>query len=283
MKDVYQTITDHIINNVDEAGKWVVPWHGVNGTIPRNATTGNTYQGINILNCWVSQEKHSFPTQEWASFKQWQAIGGKIRKGEKGTPIIFYKSMPGKEDGERGYHFAKATHVFNKAQQDGAELASDDIQKLDPIKKIQRIEDWSDRVAQHARIFHTDESRAYYRPSEDKIILPFFNDFKNPERYYATLFHELTHWTGAKHRLDRLFRQERSDYAKEELVAELGAAFLSAEFGIENETREDHTSYIASWLKALKNDKTLIVKAASQASKAVAFLHEATVQQEQAA
>lgn len=283
MKDIYQTITDHIINNVDEAGKWVVPWHGTNGTLPCNAVTGHAYQGINILNCWVSQEIYSFPTQEWASFKQWQTVGGKIRKGEKGTPIIFYKAMPGKEDGDRGYAFAKATHVFNKAQQDGAELASDNIQKLDPIEKIQRIEEWRGMISEHARIFHTDEGRAYYRPLEDKVILPFFESFKDPEHYYSVLFHELTHWTGAKHRLDRLFRRERSDYAKEELVAELGAAFLSAEFGIDNETRDDHTSYIAAWLKALKNDKTLIVKAASQASKAVAFMNELTVKEKLAA
>lgn len=119
---------------------------------------------------------------------------------------------------------------------------------------------------------HGTENRAYYRPSDDTVNMPRFELFRTPQHYYSTLFHELTHWTGAKHRLDREFRREREDIAKEELVAELGSAFLAAEMGLITETRDDHVDYIANWIKALENDKTLIVTAASQASRAVDFL-----------
>lgn len=128
------------------------------------------------------------------------------------------------------------------------------------------------QIKQQASITESDEGQAYYRPSTDQIVMPQFTRFIDPEHYYAVLFHELTHWTGAKHRLDREFRRERSKYAKEELVAELGAAFLAADFGIVSETRDDHTAYLASWLKALRNDKRLIVRAASLASKAIGYL-----------
>ena len=127
-----------------------------------------------------------------------------------------------------------------------------------------------------AIINHTDEGRAYYRPSTNEITMPKFESFIGPEHYYSTLAHELVHWTGSKHRLERATAAKGVDtatYAKEELVAELGAAFLCADFGIDVATRDDHVSYLASWLKALKNDKRLIITAASQASRAADLLN----------
>lgn len=273
MKDVYQTITDHIINSVDEAGAWKPCWHGMTSGRPTNVVSDHAYQGVNILTCWVAQMIHDYPTQQWATYKQWASIGGQVIKGSKGTPILFYSQLKSDNPDEDGRMFAKSSHVFNAAQVEGAMIPGADAPPREPLETIANIEAWLEQMKQSAVIQHSDEGRAYYRPSTDSIMLPHFDKFIDAEHYYTVAFHELTHWTGAKHRLDREFRREKTDYAKEELVAELGAAFLAADFGIEAVTRDDHTTYIASWLKALKNDKRLIVRAASLASKATEFLH----------
>lgn len=272
MKDVYTAITDYILASVDSAGQWKPCWHGMTSPRPTNAISGHHYQGVNILSCWVAQMAHSFPTQQWASYKQWQAAGAQVKKGEKGTPILFYKQLNSEDPDEDGRIFARSSYVFNAAQVEGW-VQPDDIHPINEAERIAAIEAWVSAVKVEADVTESDEGAAYYRPSEDRIIMPRFTRFKDAEHYYAVLFHELTHWTGAKHRLDREFRREKAEYAKEELVAELGAAFLAADFGIVATTRDDHTAYIASWLNALRNDKRLIVRAASLASKAADYLH----------
>lgn len=275
MKDVYQNITDHILAGVDNAGSWKPCWHGMMNGIPHNAISGHRYQGVNILTCWVMAMSRGFTSQRWATYRQWQAAGAQVRRGERGTPIIFYKQLNSEDPDDNGKIFARASYVFNADQVTG-DPGVDPIPELDPGQRIAAIDGWINRVTNEAMLDHRDEGRAYYRPSQDIVVMPRFEHFHSPEAYYAVLFHELTHWTGAKHRLDREFAARGADketYAKEELVAELGAAFLAAEFGIESETRDDHTTYIASWLKALKNDKRLIVRAASLASKAADYLH----------
>jgi antirestriction protein ArdC len=276
MKDVYQSITDHILSAVDDAGNWRPCWHGMSNGHPMNATSGHYYKGVNILTCWVAQMVHHYPTQAWASYKQWQAAGAQVKKGERGTPIIFYKQLSSEDPDDNGRILVRASHIFNAAQVEGWEQPVE-VHPITAEQRIEHIETWVAGVRQQAMITETTEGMAYYRPSTDQIVMPEFTRFIDPEHYYAVLFHELTHWTGAKHRLDREFRRERSEYAKEELVAELGAAFLAADFGIISETRDDHTTYLASWLKALKDDKRLIVRAASLASKAADYLHQAAV------
>lgn len=276
MKDVYQTITDHILASVDDAGDWKPCWHGMMNAIPHNATSGHRYQGVNILTCWVMAIARGYTSQRWASYRQWQAAGAQVRKGERGTPIIFYKQLTSEDPDDDGRIFARASYVFNADQVDG-DIAPEPIPELDPAARIAAIDEWIERISNDAIIEHRDEGRAYYRPSQDMVVMPRFSHFHDAEHYYTVLFHELTHWTGAKHRLDREFAArdvDKATYAKEELVAELGAAFLAAEFGIEAKTRDDHTAYIASWLKALRNDKRLIVRAASLASKAADYLHQ---------
>lgn len=273
MKDVYSAITDHILGAVDSAGKWQPCWHGITSPRPTNVTNGHRYQGVNILTCWVAQMVHDYPTQQWGSYKQWQAAGAQVKKGEKGTPILFYKQLSSEDPEDHGRIFARSSYVFNAAQVDGW-TQPDDVHPITEHERIHTIEEWVQSVRFQAAIAESDEGSAYYKPSTDQIVMPRFSRFVSAEHYYAVLFHELTHWTGAKHRLDREFRREKSEYAKEELVAELGAAFLAADFGIVASTREDHTAYIASWLKALKDDKRLIVRAASLASKAAEYLHQ---------
>lgn len=275
MKDVYQTITDHIIGGLDAAGKWKPCWRGMRSPRPTNVISDHAYQGVNILTCWVSQMLHDYPTQQWATYKQWQSVDAQVKKGARGTPILFYKQLNSEDPADDGKVIVRSSYVFNAAQVEGWTPDAEDIHQLSEADRIVLVEDWLARVRREAVIEETAEGAAYYRPSKDRIVMPRFTQFDTPAHYYGVMFHELTHWTGAKHRLDREFRRERSEYAKEELVAELGAAFLTADFGIGEITRADHVSYLANWLKALRNDKRLIVRAASLASKAVDYLHNA--------
>lgn len=282
MKDVYKEITDHIIGSVDEAGQWKPCWRGGMNR-PVNAVTKAAYRGVNVLMCWLTAQHAGYPTQEWASYRQWASIGAQVKKGEKGTPIVFYKiteSTDPAADDDHHRIFVRSSYVFNAAQVEGYVPAAAEP-KLTTIERIERCDAWLAERMPHFTLHHTDEGRAYYRPSTDSVTMPRFASFDHAEGYYSVLLHELTHWTGAKHRLDREFRRERESYAKEELVAELGSAFLGAELGIETATRSDHVAYIASWLKALKDDKRLIVRAASLANAAADYLTQLPVHAEQ--
>jgi antirestriction protein ArdC len=276
MKDIYETLTDSILASLDDAGHWKPSWRSANNGRPINHLSKQPYNGVNILSCWVSQMVNGYTTQRWATYRQWAQLGGQVHKGAKGTPIIFYKQIDKKnEDGT--YLMGRASHVFNLDQVDGIALATEDPKlELTHDQRIAHIEEWMTAVQISAVVTHSDEGRAYYRPSTDEITMPKFETFIRPEDYYSTLAHELVHWTGSKHRLERATAAKGVDtatYAKEELVAELGAAFLCADFGIDVATRDDHVNYLASWLKALKNDKRMIVAAASQASKAADMLN----------
>lgn len=273
MKDTYQEITDRILASVDDAGQWKPCWKGIAVSRPTNAVTKQPYRGVNILMCWLAGEASGFPTQEWASYRQWQTIGAQVKKGAKGTPIIFYKMIESSDpaDEDNGRIFVRSSFVFNAAQVEGYEPAGL-VEQLTPEERLPLLEDWLAERRHAISLTHSNDGRAYYRPGTDSVHMPRFELFDTPEAYYSTLFHELTHWTGAKHRLARPFSMERSEYPKEEMVAELGAAFLGAEFGIEEQRREDHTAYLAHWLKALKDDKRLIVRAASMASAAADYL-----------
>lgn len=276
MKDVYETLTDSILASIDDAGNWKPSWRSANNGRPINHVSKQPYNGVNILSCWVSQMVNNYSSQRWATYRQWAQLGGQVIKGAKGTPIIFYKQVDKTTD-DGSYLLARSSHVFNLDQVEGIDLTKEPAApELTPAQRIAHIEDWVEAIRFDAIINHSDEGRAYYHPSTDEITMPRFESFIGPEHYYSTLAHELVHWAGSKHRLERATAAKGVDtatYAKEELVAELGAAFLCADFGIEVETRDDHVSYLASWLKALKNDKRLIVTAASQASRAADLLN----------
>lgn len=276
MKDVYETLTDSILASIDDAGNWKPSWRSANNGRPINHVSKQPYNGVNILSCWVSQMVNNYSSQRWATYRQWAQLGGQVIKGAKGTPIIFYKQVDKTTD-DGSYLLARSSYVFNLDQVEGIDLTKEPAApELTPAQRIAHIEDWVEAIRFDAIINHSDEGRAYYRPSTDEITMPRFESFIGPEHYYSTLAHELVHWTGSKHRLERATAAKGVDtatYAKEELVAELGAAFLCADFGIEVATRDDHVSYLASWLKALKNDKRLIVTAASQASRAADLLN----------
>lgn len=281
--DIYQTVTDTIIAAIENGldGKFEMPWHQIN-RIPENAKTGNCYQGINVPLLWVYQIKKEYSLPVWATYKQWAEMGAQVKRGEKGAPVVFYKTFEIESEDEKDDPqtriFARHSIVFNAAQVEGYEgTASAEAPSPALIENIES----ADRLAQEsgADIRHGSD-QAYYVPAHDYIMMPAREKFRDTttstatENYYSTLFHELTHWTGAKHRLDRL-RQDKfgsQDYAFEELVAELGAAMCCASTGVTSSPREDHARYIENWLHALKSDKRFIFTASSQAQKAVDFL-----------
>lgn len=283
-RDIYADITGKIIAAVEaDPGKPSMPWRRSAGPLfmPVNALTGNAYNGINVVSLWVSAEAQAFATPVWATYKQWQSLGAQVRKGEKSSPVVFYKEYEAEpnpednaDDGKR--RVARASWVFNASQVDGF-TAPDAPQPLGPIERLAAIDAFVSATG--ASVVPGGE-RAFYRPSTDHIQMPeeaLFcgtDTMTRSESYYAVLVHELTHWSGAKHRLNREFgkRFGDQDYAAEELVAEIGSAFLCAELGITQDVRADHAQYLAQWLKLMKSDSRAVFTAAAKASEAVAFL-----------
>lgn len=281
-EDLHQRITNQIIAAIEAgAGEYQMPWNprlcsGSHIGIPHNPIGRYGYHGINILALWASQQSKAYATAEWATFKQWQAAGASVRKGEKGTLTVFFKATDGGnstavgDDQEPRRHFiAKAAYVFNVAQVDGYEPPP--VPSLMPIEGHAAADDF---ITASGATIHHDSYHACYIPSRDEIHLPSSGAFLDAQGYYGVLLHELVHWTG---RADRCARDLRGRfgseaYAAEELVAELGAAFLCAEIGISPEPRIDHARYIDSWLRVLKQDKRAIFTAAAKAGQAAGFL-----------
>lgn len=284
--DVHEHITARIAAQIEAgAGDFVMPWHRSRGATinrPCNVASKKRYRGINVLSLWMDATEKSFASDTWGTYRQWQETGAQVRKGEKSSIVVAYKDVTRKADPSKGndedqtYFLARAANVFNACQVDGWQDAPQPPQDHGPIERIERADAFISSTG--ARIGHGGQS-AYYRPSTDEIQMPdetlfIATDGTRQENYYSTLFHELTHWSGAKHRLDRAQGSRFSDpkYAFEELVAELGAAFLCGSLGLCNEPRKDHARYIANWLAALKNDRRAIFTAASLASKASDYL-----------
>lgn len=279
---VHAAITEKIVAMIEVGtGTYKAPWHapGKGGLgFPVNAATHAPYRGVNVLSLWVDALTRGYASSFWASYRQWQSLGAQVRKGEHGCVVVFYKRIEGKpfedEDHDRRGELrfvARASHIFNASQVDG--FASDEPEQLQDFQRIAEIEAFVEAVK---AVVQHGSPMACYRPKEDIIEMPnreWFlpSDASSPEEnYYAVLLHELTHWAGAPQRLNRQFGRRFGDaaYAMEELVAELGAAFLCAAFGISSEPRADHAAYVSSWLSVLNRDKKAIFTAASKAQEA---------------
>jgi antirestriction protein ArdC len=288
--DAHQIITDRIIAMIEAgAGEFKMPWHRSAKAplhTPVNCLTKKRYRGINVLSLWASAEEHNYASNEWGTYKQWQEKKTQVRKGEKATLVMFFKEFevhpdPDDETDNGRRLVARASWAFNAAQVEGYEapvLPED----RGPIERIAIADTFVRGTG--ATIRHGGE-RAFFRPSEDLIQMPdeglFLGDeTRRREAYYSTLLHELTHWSGAEKRLNREFGKRFGDkaYSFEELVAELGAAFLCGSLGITNEPRRDHAQYIGHWLSILKEDKKAISHAAARASAAADYLAELSVQ-----
>ena len=278
--DVHQAITNQIIAAIDAGcGKVQMPWHrsGANIMRPVNVASGNAYRGVNTADAF------GYDHGLWGTYRQWQDRGAQVRKGEKSSLIVFYREFDSDDAGEqsgdddrRRRCMARASRVFNIAQVDGyvIDVPTTDDNCVDPIARAEAF------VSSTGAKISEGGDRAFYHPGDDSITMPDrfrFIDTRSgtaTEGWYATLLHELTHWSGAAKRLDRQFGERFGDdaYAMEELVAELGAAFLCGDLGISAEPRADHAAYIDSWLRILKGDRKAIFTAASAASRAAEFL-----------
>lgn len=283
---VYQDITAKISAAIrDGVGEFCMPWHGSGRSagIPINAATQARYRGVNILALWVEAAIRGFAFGYWASYRQWKELGAQVRAGERGSAIVFYKTVGSNteedDEGESRRFVARASWVFNVAQVDG--WIPPRTKTVSSFESIKEVDSFVKAIG--AEIRH-GTATAQYRRDLDCIELPERECFvgtptsTSTESYYAVLLHELTHWSGAPHRLDRQFGKRFGDraYAMEELVAELGAAFLCASLGIAVEPRPDHAAYVASWLEVLDRDHKAIFTAASLAQIAVEYLSEAS-------
>jgi antirestriction protein ArdC len=284
--DVHTRVTSGIVEQLERGVRpWHKPWNTEHaaGRITRPLRhNGQPYKGINILMLWASAESQGFSNPFWLTFQQVHELGGFVRKGEHGSPVVFANTFKKKETGEDGSEieqeipFLKEYTVFNAAQVEGLPGYFYELAKAIETKPLARIEQAEQFFANTKAEVRYGGNRAYYALEADYVRMPPFETFRDAESHTATLAHELTHWTRHASRLNRdLGRKKWGDdgYAMEELVAELGSAFLCADLSITPEVREDHASYIDSWLKVLKSDNRAVFSAASLASQAVDFLH----------
>jgi antirestriction protein ArdC len=279
-KDVYQDVTNRIIAALEGGtAPWVKPWkEGEKQTgcdlLPSNAISGNNYRGINTMLLWSGQAENGYQSNSWVTFKQAGELGGNVIKGEKSTPIIYFQMLKRKDPvtGEPvTIPMLKQYYVFNLEQCENITSKKVKIPEVLEIGYTNAL-DFATRTG--ADIKHGG-NEAFFSPSHDFVRMPAQEQFDSLEAYDGTLLHELTHWTGHKSRLERAFgaRFGNEAYAFEELVAEIGSAFLCGQLNV-NHTGLQHSNYLASWLKVLKADKKAIFKASTLAQKASEYLIE---------
>ena len=284
--DVYSRITDKIIADLEQGVRpWLRPWNAEHtaGRISRPLRhNGIPYKGINVVMLWSAATVKGYASPIWLTFKQALELGGNVRKGETGELVVYANSITRTEANEKGEEiereipFLKGYTVFNAEQCENLPahyIAKAEAPALTPLQRIEAADRFF--AATGADIRHGG-ARAFYAQGPDYVQMPPFETFRDAESHAATLAHELTHWTKHDKRLARdMGRVKWGDegYAREELVAELGSAFLCADLGITPEVRQDHAAYIASWLEVLKGDKRFVFSAASHAQRAVDYLH----------
>ncbi len=270
--DVYKRITQRIIEQLEQGTvPWRKPWRS---TLPKNLVSQKHYRGINAI--VLAMTDHSSPF--WATFRQINKMGGSVRKGERGTNVVYINwfEIDDEETGkEKKIPFLKEYCVFNIDQATGVNVPEEE--PVTPITPIEKCEQITSAMNDPPDIEFNGGSRAFYRPRTDSVHLPNKTCFESAEGYYSTLFHELVHSTGHEKRLARKGVNESTSfgsekYSQEELVAEIGAAFLCGRTGIDNRTVENSASYIDNWLSVLKSDKKLMMIAAAQAQKAADFI-----------
>lgn len=277
---IYERVTARIVEQLEKGTQpWFQPWdNGGPLTLFPLRSTGERYQGVNIILLYCTAEERGYRAPHWFTYKQAQAIGGQVRAGERGTEVVYASTFrpKDKETGEEGsaIPFLKSYTVFNFEQCDGLP------ERFRPAPPIQAGS--NNEEIEAARLFFSaiparivPGSIACYNRLADTVTMPALSSFLDSEAYYGTLAHELAHWTGSAGRLHRSLGKRFGDqaYAVEELVAEMSAAFTMASIGVEAKPREDHASYLRGWLNVLKRDCRAVVTIASAASKASEYLH----------
>ena len=284
-EDVYSRVTARIIADMEQGTRpWLKPWsvEHTAGRITRPLrANGTPYRGMNVLLLWGEAVDRGYVAPIWMTYKQAQETGAQVRKGERGATVVYANRFTTTETDEHGQEaereipFLKAYTVFNVEQIDGLP-AHFYAQPTTPLPFTARIEAAERFFAATGADIRHGGNRAFYSPALDFVQLPPFEAFTDAESYSATLAHELTHWTSHPSRLARELGKRHGDhaYAFEELIAELGAAFLCADLGITPEPRDDHAAYLAHWLQVLKQDKRAIFSAAAHAQRAADHLHQ---------
>ncbi|TXH87449.1 MAG: DUF1738 domain-containing protein [Rhodoferax sp.] len=286
-RDLYAEVTQRIIAALAQGVRpWACPWTAQASTLARPMRhTGEPYRGINVLLLWCTAQERGYQQNTWLTYKQAEALGGQVRKGERGALVVYAgRLIPDNTTGAqeetaepvqaRGVAFLRSYTVFNVEQLDGLPVTgaglSAEQTKVTPDERAEAF-----FAATGARVQHGG-NRAFYAPGPDVVQLPQPSAFKDAAAYAATKAHELAHWTGHPQRLAREFGKRFGDaaYAVEELVAELCAAFVCADLQIGTEPREDHAAYLADWLKVLQGDSRAIFTAAAQAQRAADYLHD---------
>ncbi|EJT01424.1 zincin-like metallopeptidase domain-containing protein [Rhizobium sp. CCGE 510] len=285
--DIYTRITERIVADLEKGVRpWVQPWNSANtaGRISRPLRhNGEPYSGMNVLLLWSEGVACGFTAPIWMTFRQASELGAHVRKGEGGATVVYASRFTRMEtdaagdEVERDVPFLKTYSVFNVEQIDGLpeQYYHGSPRVIDPVERIEH----ADRFFANTRaVIRHGGSQAYYAPAGDFIQMPVFESFRDAASYVAVLAHESLHWTARPDRVGRdlsRYSKDKTERAREELIAEIGSCLVCADLGIvpELEPRPDHASYLASWLKVLSDDKRAIFQAAAHAQRAVAFLH----------
>jgi len=285
--NVYQIVTEKIINLLEQGVvPWKKPWRGGKAGMPKNLISRKPYRGVNIFLLSIYEYLSGFDSPWWLTYKQAKDLGGHVRKGQQGAMVVFYKPWEKETTDETGKIITETIpvlryyKVFNTCQCDDIDYPgkgdpADDL-NFSPIAQCESI---VSGMPNRPEIQHSDQRRAYYAPTSDIVHIPHQRHFDSVPEYYSTLFHELTHSTSHESRLNRKDSDEKknaafgsAEYSKEELIAEMGAAFLCGLCDIETATIENSAAYIQGWLKRLRDDKRLVVSAAAQAQKAADYI-----------
>jgi antirestriction protein ArdC len=276
-RDIEAEVTERMIAALERGTvPWQRPWT-TSGIMPTSAATGKPYRGVNVWLTSLAADERGYSSPYWLTFRQAGELGGSVRKGEKGTLVVFWKMLEVRDqdapDGVKRVPLLRHYFVFNLDQCEGVTLPPRfRTDEREPVEVGEAMREILAGYVDGPEIRHVLGERAYYCPSDDRITLPLLEQFATAEGFAETALHELTHSTGHASRLDRFdngepqhFGDER--YAREELVAEMGAAMLAAVHGIET-SFDNSAAYVASWLRALRDDDSLVIRASQQAQRA---------------
>jgi antirestriction protein ArdC len=284
--DVYERVTGQIVAALEKGVRpWFAPWnaeHAARSITRPLRFNGIPYRGINVIMLWSEALAAEYKASMWLTFRQARKLNAYVRKGETGSFVVYASAVTRRdkhadtgEETPRDIPYLKTYSVFNVEQVEGlpAKFYANAEPRLDPVRRIGRAEVFFATTG--ASVQHGG-NQAFYSFTQDQVRMPPFESFRDADSYYSTLAHEVTHWTAHPSRLERDFGRKRwgdQGYAMEELVAELGSAFLSADLDLTPEPRADHAAYLASWLSVLKDDKRAIFTAAAHAQRAADYLH----------
>ena len=277
--DVYQIITDRIVTMIEEKRTvpWRMPWRNMDGgNMPKNLISGKDYRGINVF---MLHYGSTYASPYWLSYKQAESRGAQVRKGERGTPVVFWNWIE-KDDPDTGKRkkipFLRYYTVFNAEQCNDLDYPKPEAIDLPEKERIERCEKLVADMPHKPEIAE-DSARAFYMPATDSVHVPAIRYFDSQEAFYCTLFHELGHSTGHEKRLNRKGITEHNffgshDYGQEELIAEFCASYLCAVTGTEQPTIDNSAAYLQSWLSAIRGNPKMLVQAAAQAQKAADYI-----------